>query len=64
VAEEIPCELIVMGTHGRTGLGRLLTGSVAEQVLRRAACPVLTARMSFPEAAPVSGGPIRGAVTA
>src|SRR5262249_53361175 len=36
------CDLIVMGTHGRTGFRRVLLGSVAEQVLRRAACPVLT----------------------
>ena len=42
VAAELPADLIVMGTHGRTGLGRLLLGSVAEQVMRRAACPVLT----------------------
>ena len=34
-------DLIVMGTHGRTGLGRLLMGSVAEEVVRRASCPVL-----------------------
>jgi nucleotide-binding universal stress UspA family protein/quercetin dioxygenase-like cupin family protein len=41
LAEDEPCDLIVMGSHGRTGLGRLLTGSVAEQVLRRAAGPVM-----------------------
>jgi nucleotide-binding universal stress UspA family protein len=35
-------QLIVMGTHGRTGFDRLLLGSVAETVLRRAPCPVLT----------------------
>jgi nucleotide-binding universal stress UspA family protein len=35
-------DLIVMGTHGRKGLGRLLMGSVAESVLRGATCPVLT----------------------
>ena len=35
-------ELIVMGTHGRTGIGRLLVGSVAEHVLRHADCPVVT----------------------
>lgn len=35
-------DLIVMGTHGRTGLGRLLVGSVAEAVMRHAQCPVLT----------------------
>jgi nucleotide-binding universal stress UspA family protein len=34
-------ELIVMGTHGRTGLDRLLVGSVAEGVLRRAPCPMV-----------------------
>jgi universal stress protein A len=34
-------DLIVMGTHGRTGLGRLLMGSVAEAVVRKAECPVL-----------------------
>ena len=36
--------LIVMGTHGRTGLPHLLMGSVAEQVVRTAPCPVLTVR--------------------
>jgi len=42
VARELPADLIVMGTHGRTGLARLLMGSVAEQVVRKASCPVLT----------------------
>lgn len=41
-AHEIKCDLIVMGTHGRSGLGHLLMGSVAEAVLQRAECPVLT----------------------
>ncbi len=45
VAEETACDLIVMGTHGRTGLGRLLMGSVAEQVVRKANCPVLTVKV-------------------
>lgn len=36
--------LIVMATHGRTGLSHLFLGSVAEKVVRRAACPVLTIR--------------------
>ena len=37
-------DLIVMGTHGHTGLNRVLMGSVAEAVVRRAECPVLTIR--------------------
>lgn len=41
-ASENEIDLVVMGTHGRTGLSRLLMGSVAEAVLRRAPCPVLT----------------------
>lgn len=43
-AREVAADLIVMGTHGRTGLGRLLLGSVAEHVLRQAPCPVVTAK--------------------
>jgi nucleotide-binding universal stress UspA family protein len=35
-------DLIVLGTHGRTGLGKLVLGSVAEEILRNAPCPVLT----------------------
>ncbi|MBI3407452.1 MAG: universal stress protein [Planctomycetes bacterium] len=42
VAKEVHADLIVLGTHGRTGLSRLLMGSVAEKVVRNAACPVLT----------------------
>jgi Universal stress protein family len=41
-AKQNQCDLIVIGTHGRTGLNRLLMGSVAEEVIRRAVCPVLT----------------------
>jgi universal stress protein A len=37
-------DLIVIGTHGRTGLGRIFMGSVAERVLQGASCPVLTVR--------------------
>jgi len=43
-AEKEKVDLIVMGTHGRRGLSRLLMGSVAEWVVRRAKCPVLTVR--------------------
>ena len=41
-SKELGCDLIVMGTHGRTGLSHLLMGSVAEKVVRKATCPVLT----------------------
>jgi nucleotide-binding universal stress UspA family protein len=43
-AQTLPCDLIVMGTHGRRGISHALTGSVAEAVLRKARCPVLTVR--------------------
>jgi len=43
-ADDCKADLIVMGTHGRTGLKRLFLGSVAELVLRRAHCPVLTVK--------------------
>ncbi|HVG62173.1 MAG TPA: universal stress protein [Hyalangium sp.] len=42
VAEEGKHDLIVMGTHGRRGLPRLLLGSVAQKIVARAHCPVLT----------------------
>jgi len=42
VIAENQIDLIVVGTHGRTGLGKLLLGSVAEDILRHATCPVLT----------------------
>lgn len=43
-AESEAADLIAMGTHGRSGLERFASGSVAERVLRRAICPVLTVR--------------------
>ena len=48
-AKEDKADLIVMGTHGRSGLGHLLIGSVAERVVRTAGCPVLTTRQSAVE---------------
>jgi universal stress protein A len=44
VAQESKCDLIVMGTHGRTGLTHLLMGNVAEQIVRKATCPVLVVK--------------------
>jgi universal stress protein A len=43
-AQRLGADLIVMATHGRTGLSHLLLGSVAEKVVRSAHCPVLTVR--------------------
>ena len=54
IARELGCDLIVMGTHGRTGLGRLLMGSVAEKVLRGADCPVLTVRVPLVPSEPAA----------
>jgi len=44
LAREIGADLILIGTHGHTGLQRLVMGSVAESVVREAGCPVLVAR--------------------
>ncbi len=44
IAVEECADMIVIGTHGRTGLNRVLLGSVAERVIRLARCPVLTVR--------------------
>ena len=52
-ARQLGADLIVMGTHGRTGLAHLLIGSVAERVFRTAPCPVMTVRM------PVAAEPVR-----
>lgn len=43
-ADEVGADLVVMGTHGRTGVGRVLLGSVTERVVRNADAPVLTVR--------------------
>jgi nucleotide-binding universal stress UspA family protein len=44
LAEQLDCDVIVLGTHGRTGRERSLAGSVAESVVRGASCPVITVR--------------------
>jgi nucleotide-binding universal stress UspA family protein len=59
-ATDLPADLIVMGTHGRGGLSRVLMGSVAETVLRKAPCPVLTVKApshAEPAAAPAAATP-------
>ena len=43
-AQTLPCDFIIMGTHGRRGISHALSGSVAEAVLRKSRCPVLTVR--------------------
>ncbi|MEO6307639.1 MAG: universal stress protein [Nitrospiraceae bacterium] len=43
-AQTLPCDLIVMGTHGRRGISHTISGSVAEAVLRKAHCPVIAVR--------------------
>jgi universal stress protein A len=58
VAAESAADLIVMGTHGRSGLGHMLLGSTTEQVIAGARCPVLTARLGgynevFPDSSQV-----------
>ena len=55
-AAERGSELIVMGTHGRRGVAHLLLGSVAEQVVRTAPCPVLTVRGPADHAKPSKSG--------
>ena len=52
LAKELPADLLVMGTHGRTGFDRLLLGSIAEKMLRKAPCPLLTVPLRSPEAVP------------
>ena len=52
LAEQEKAAMIVMPTHGRTGLFRVLMGSVAEEVVRKAKCPVLTVKAAAPAKAP------------
>lgn len=48
-AKEKDADLIVIGTHGRTGIDHMLFGSTAEKVVRKASCPVLTVRIAGKE---------------
>ena len=49
LAQSLPADLIVISTHGRTGLTHVFLGSVAEHVVRHAPCPVLVVRVREPE---------------
>ena len=55
LAKELPADLLVMGTHGRSGFERLMLGSVTEKVLRKSPCPVLTVPPRAPAVVPVNG---------
>lgn len=46
IAKEKEISVVVMGTHGRTGIAHIMLGSVSEKVVRKAPCPVLTVRQS------------------
>ncbi len=53
-AERLQSDLLVMGTHGRSGFERLVLGSVTEKVLRKATCPVLSVPIGVKDAVPAS----------
>ena len=53
-AVELDADLLVIGTHGRSGFERLVLGSVAEKVLRKAPCPVLAVPARQPDAVPAA----------
>lgn len=55
-AKTLPSDLVILGTHGRSGFERLLLGSVTERVLRKAPCPVLSVPRQADDGAPV--GPL------
>lgn len=51
-ASRVDADVLIVGTHGRTGLAHLLIGSVAEAILRRAEIPVITVRAGGPDSRP------------
>jgi nucleotide-binding universal stress UspA family protein len=63
-AESMPADLLVIGTHGRSGFEHLVLGSVTEKVLRKAECPVLTVPRSVPDVVPAPPGRFKRIVCA
>jgi nucleotide-binding universal stress UspA family protein len=57
-AAEVEADLLVLGTHGRRGVRHLIVGSVAEEVVRRADCPVLTVPNAASRTAPSPSAPV------
>lgn len=57
-ADEVKSDLLVVGTHGRRGVRHLIVGSVAEEVVRRATCPVLTVPNAARRTAPSPSAPV------
>lgn len=53
-ADTLPADLLVLGTHGRSGFERLVLGSVTEKVLRKATCPVLSVPKGTPDVVPAT----------
>lgn len=62
LASDVGADLVVVGTHGRSGIERVLLGSVAESVVRRAPCPVLTIKEKSAAAEPKIEPPCPGCV--
>jgi len=59
--DTLGCDLIVMGTHGRRGLRQVIFGSVTEEVVRRARCPVMVVKAPAPAQALPAPEPARAA---
>lgn len=55
ILEQLGCDLIVMGTHGHGRLRQALFGSVTQEVVRRARCPVMVVKVAAPEPVPADG---------
>jgi nucleotide-binding universal stress UspA family protein len=61
--DKLGCDLIVMGTHGRSWLGHLLFGSVTAEVVRRARCPVVVVKAPVPVPSQAAPEPVQATAT-